>query len=44
MALLVDLIEGLSRPVAQGLFAELVLGARAGVLTDRISWRDHENE
>jgi hypothetical protein len=44
MALIADLIEGLSRPVAQGLFAELVLGARAGVLTDRISWRDHENE
>ena len=44
MALLADLVEGLSRPVAHGLFAELVLGARVGVLTDRISWRDHENE
>ena len=44
MALLADLMEGLSGPVAQGLFVEFVLGARAGILTERVSWRDYENE
>ena len=43
IALLADLIEGLSGPVARGLFAELILGARAEILTENVSWRDQEN-